>query len=168
MLHYLKMKNKVHLIYFLFFAFCLAGCLPAPYYQKEEPVPQNAWNYNFRPKFTVDITDTTVNYHPFFLIQHTQAYPYNNLWIWMYVKGPGETIAKKVRVNVPLAEATGKWLGRGMGEIWEQRMPIDLGDSIGFDHSGTYEITLEQTMRINPLPEILHVGLRLEKGGRRQ
>ena len=86
----------------------------------------------------------------------------------MYVKGPGETIAKKVRVNVPLAEATGKWLGRGMGEIWEQRMPVDLGDSIRFDHKGTYEITLEQNMRINPLPEILHVGLRLEKGGRRQ
>ncbi len=162
------MNNKHLIVYFLLFTFCLAGCLPAPYYQKEEAVPQNAWNYNFRPKFSIDITDTISSYQPYFLIQHSQSYPYNNLWLWVYLKGPGDTLAKKVRVNVPLAEATGKWLGRGMGEIWEQRMAMELGDSIKFNKKGTYEISLEQNMRINPLPEILHVGLRLEKGVHRQ
>jgi len=87
------------------------------------------------------------------------------LWLWVYIKAPGDSTSKKERINIPLAEATGKWLGRGMGEIWEQRMPIDLGDSIKFNKQGTYEISLEQNMRINPLPEILHVGFRLEKAG---
>jgi hypothetical protein len=50
-----------------------------------------------------------------------------------------------------------------MGEIYEQRMPISLGDSVNLSRPGTYEVTLEQNMRINPLPDVLHVGLRVEK-----
>lgn len=142
----------------------IAGCLPSPYYQAQEPIPQNAWNYNFKPSFTFDITDTNVNYQPYFIIRHTQAYPYNNIWMWLYIKTPGDSIAKKARINITLAEQSGKWLGRGMGEIFEQRMKVSLGDSIDFHKAGTYKITLEQNMRINPLPDIMNVGFRLEKG----
>ncbi len=141
-----------------------AGCLPAPYYQKEEPVPQDAWNYNFKPTFTFDIADTTLVYQPYFIIRHTQAYPYSNLWMWIYIKVPGDSVIKKERINVPLAEANGKWLGRGMGEIYEQRLPIQF-DSISFNKKGTYQVSLEQNMRVNPLPEVLNVGFRLEKPG---
>ncbi len=158
------MSKKYSHFYLLLLTFYLTGCLSSPYYQKEEAMPQNVWPYSFKPTFTIDIKDTTTSYKAYFLIQHTQAYPYNNLWMWVYIKAPGDSIPVKERINVPLAEATGKWLGRGMGEIWEQRMPIDLGDSVKFNRQGTYEISLEQNMRINPLPEILHVGFRLEKG----
>jgi len=143
---------------------CLfAACMPAPHYQKDEAIPRNAWSYNFKPSFIFDISDTTAVYRPYFIIRHTQAYPYNNLWMWLYIKTPGDTVAKKVRVNIVLAEAGGKWLGRGMGEIYEQRMPIYLGDSINLSNKGTYQIDMEQNMRLNPLPDILHVGLRIEK-----
>jgi hypothetical protein len=50
-----------------------------------------------------------------------------------------------------------------MGEIYEQRMPISLGDSVNLSKPGTYTIEMEQNMRINPLPDVLHVGLRVEK-----
>jgi len=144
----------------------LGGCLPAPYYQKEAFIPQNAWMYAFKPSFTFDITDTISNYQPYFIIRHSQSYPYCNLWMWVYVKTPGDTIEKKERINVVLAEATGKWLGRGMGEIYEQRLPISFGDSVRLNRKGTYKITLEQNMRINPLPEVMDVGLRVEKKDR--
>ena len=154
--------------WFLLLAVVLfTGCMPSPYFQKEEAVPQNAWSYNFKPTFTFDITDTTAIYKTTFLIRHTEAYPYQNIWLWVYIKTPGDTIVKKERVNITLAEASGKWLGRGMGEIWEQRMRMDLGDSVRFDKKGTYKISLEQNMRVNPLPDILHVGLRVEKTGQR-
>lgn len=145
---------------------CLfAGCLPAPYYQKEIVIPQNTWTYAFKPAFTFDITDTTTGYQPFFLIRHTQAYPYCNLWVWVYIKSPGDTVEKKERMNVVLAEATGKWLGRGMGEIYEQRLAIKFSDSVRFNRKGTYKVSMEQNMRINPLPEVMNVGFRLEKKG---
>ena len=143
---------------------CLCtGCMTAPYYQKSEAIPQNAWNYNFKPSFTIDITDTLASYQPYFLIRHSQSYPYCNVWMWVYVKAPGDSILKKSRINVVLAEGTGKWMGRGMGELYEQRMKLDLGDSIKFNKIGTYTVSMEQNMRINPLPEVLNVGFRLEK-----
>jgi gliding motility-associated lipoprotein GldH len=146
----------------------LAGCLPAPYYQKEEAIPQNAWNYNFKPTFTFDITDTTAFYQSYFLIRHTQAYPYCNVWVFLNVTTPGDTVVKKERINVVLAEATGKWLGRGMGEIFEQRMKFVFSDAVSFRRAGTYKITMEQNMRINPLPDVLNVGIRLEKNPARR
>ena len=153
------------ILFILTFCCLLAGCLPAPYFQKEEGIPQNAWNYNFRPSFSFDITDTTAAYKPYFLIRHTQAYPYCNIWVWLYITTPGDSVARKERINITLAESSGKWLGRGMGEIYEQRMQMDLGDSIKFNKKGTYKIAMEQNMRVNPLPEVLNVGLHLEKTG---
>lgn len=139
------------------------GCLPAPYFQKEVTVPQYNWTSTFQPSFSVNISDTVANYRPFFIIRHTQEYPYSNIWILLHIKAPGEKTDVPVRVNVPLAEASGKWQGRGMGEIYEQRLMVTLPDSLSFKKSGTYIITLEQNMRLNPLPEVMNVGFRLEK-----
>lgn len=153
----------------ILFIFCaavfFAGCLPSPYYQKQESIPQNQWAYNFTPVFKFDITDSNGHYKPYFIIQHTQAYPYSNLWMWMYIKTPGSTTVRKERVNVLLADPSGRWKGRGMGAIYEERVVLDLGDSVRFNRTGTYEIRLEQAMRVNPLPEVLHVGFRLEMLG---
>ncbi len=150
----------------LFILCCLvSGCLPSPYYQKQEAVPKNEWNSNFRPIFKFEITDTASRYQTSFIIQHSQAYPYSNLWMWLYIKSPGDSIIKKERVNVVLAEPGGKWLGRGFGTIYEERVVLALGDSVKFNRKGTYEIALEQNMRVNPLPEVLHVGMRVEKFG---
>lgn len=154
-----------NLLIVVFVSLLLYGCLPSPYYQKQEPIPQNAWNYNFTPTFKFDVMDTMASYQPYFIIQHTQAYPYSNLWMWLYIKEPGATAFKKQRVNIVLADAAGKWKGRGMGAIYEERVYLSLGDSVRLNRAGTYEIKLEQNMRVNPLPEVLHVGLRVEMPG---
>ena len=154
-----------YLLLVLLIGLALGGCIPSPYYQKQEPIPQNQWAYSFSPVFKFDITDTTAHYRTSFIIQHTQAYPYSNLWMWLYIKTPGSPNIKKERVNVILADPTGKWKGRGMGAIYEERVYLDLGDSVKFDRTGTYEIRLEQNMRVNPLPEVLHVGMRVEMVG---
>lgn len=155
---------RIKIICFLLVIVCFfQGCLPAPYYQKEEAIPQNAWKYSFRPAFTFEIKDTTAHYQPYFIIRHTQAYPYSNIWMWIYIKTPADSLEKRERVNVILAEPNGQWMGRGMGEIWEERLKLILGDEVKFNRKGEYKISFEQNMRINPLPEILHVGLRIEK-----
>lgn len=156
--------HRIRIVAIFLLSCCLlAACMPSPHYQKQEAIPGNAWTYSFKPVFTFEITDTTAVYQPYFIIRHTQAYPYNNLWMWLYIKTPGDTVTTKARINITLSEPSGKWLGRGMGEIYEQRMLISLGDSVNLSRKGTYQITMEQNMRINPLPEVLHVGFRVEK-----
>ncbi len=142
----------------------LAGCMPSPYYQKQYSVPGNAWHYNFKPSFKFEVTDTNSLYNMYFIIRHTEAYPFSNIWLMVHTKKPGDTVFEDTRLEVPLAEASGKWLGRGMGEIWEQRLPISReGDNLILHKKGTWEIIIEQDMRTNPLPDVLQVGLRVEK-----
>lgn len=150
-------------------AWMMAGCMSSPYYQKTEALPRNEWHYKNQPTFTFEITDTASLYHLYFLIRHTDAYPYSNIWLQIATKQPGDTAFQQSRVEIPLAEKSGKWLGRGMGEIWEQRLPITKEDRpMIFTRPGKYEVRLEQNMRIDPLPEILHIGLRVAKLGHRK
>ncbi len=155
---------RKYLTIILIISIALSGCTSSPLYQKEYAIPQNAWSYSFRPSFTFDITDTNARYNLFFLIRHTEAYPNSNIWLWVYTKQPGDSVFQKTRLEIPLAEPSGKWMGRGMGAIWEQRMPISNdGDTVMLRKKGRWEIRIEQNMRVNPLPEVLQVGLRVEK-----
>lgn len=158
------MKQLYNILVPLLFSMLMLGCVQSPYYQKDYSISGTGWDYDFTPSFKFDISDTSVLYKMQFLIRHTEAYPYGNIWLIAHVKKPGDTLFEKTRMEIPLAEPTGKWLGRGMGEVWEQRMPLSLqaGDSL-FNTAGTWEIKLEQNMRINPLPEVLQIGLRIEK-----
>lgn len=146
-------------------ALFLGGCVESPYFQKQVSIPGYQWDYKYMPVFDFEITDTTRVYDVYFLIRHTDAYPYSNLWMNIYTRQPGDSVYKKQRVNVELAVSSGKnngqWKGRGMGEIWEHKLSIAKG---AFQHKGKYSIKFEQNMRINPLPEILQVGMRVEKG----
>lgn len=149
--------------------FLLTGCMESPYFQKDVSIPGYQWTYNYQPTFKVDITDTSALYNLYFIVRHTETYPFSNIWVWIYTKEPEDTSFQKSRIEIPLAEKSGKWLGRGMGEIWEQRMPITRNDApMVFTKPGTYEIKFEQNMRVDPLPEILQVGLRIEKMGHRK
>ena len=60
-----------------------------------------------------------------------------------------------------LADERGQWLGDGMGDIWDNR--ILFKKDFKFPQTGKYRFELEQAMRINPLPGIMDVGMRIER-----
>jgi gliding motility-associated lipoprotein GldH len=64
-------------------------------------------------------------------------------------------------VELTLADASGKWLGSGMGDIWDNR--VLFKQSFRFPEKGTYQFALEQAMRVDPLPQVMDVGIRIEK-----
>lgn len=152
----------------LFISVLMSGCLPSPYYQKVYNVPKGGWSYDFKPVFKFEISDTNVQYRTYFVVKHTEAYPNSNIWLIMKTKAPGATEYELTRIEVPLAQEDGKWLGRGMGEMWEQRVPLTFyNQPQSFHKTGTYEIQVEQNMRMNPLPDVLQVGFRVEKDTKR-
>lgn len=129
-------------------------------YQKTEAIPDYNWTYDFKPAFDFNIEDTAARYNLFVTIRHTNKYPYNNVWLLIYSNYEGVK-PKSKRVELPLADKTGKWLGSGMGDIFEHRIPIQ--QNARFDKAGTYHFALEQNMRINPLPHVMSIGIRIEK-----
>ncbi|MGC4058305.1 MAG: gliding motility lipoprotein GldH [Chitinophagaceae bacterium] len=162
----------------------IGSCIQSPYFQKTYDIPGNKWKLDYHPSFVLDIEDTTIHYNISFLIRHTNNYPYSNIWLKLGIKGPGDTTFTNTRVEVPLATPQGQWLGTGMGEIYEQRrmivvdhnaIPVTL-DLVSlsensynnlFSKKGRYEIRLEHNMRDNMLPDVLQVGLRIEKSSKR-
>lgn len=147
----------------------LAACQPSPTYQQQFAIPGQAWAWDYQPVFKFQIEDTAAAYQLFFLIRHTDAYAYNNIWLKLSVKSPGDSaFGAPTRVEVPLAEAiglnAGKWLGRGTGNIYEQRMALsNASHPTYFPTAGQYEIRLQQDMRLSPLPDVYQVGLRVDK-----
>ena len=58
-----------------------------------------------------------------------------------------------------LAEADGKWLGSGLGDIYSNQMK--MMQSLKFPRKGVYSFTIEQNMRDNPLVGIEDVGVKI-------
>lgn len=144
------------------------GCLEAPVFQAQQSIPQNVWAYPYKPAFQFDITDTAARYNAYFLIRHTDAYPFSNIWVWAETREPGDSTFKRSRIEVPLADRKGAWLARGdngisTGAIWEHRAPLTPNGPLRFTKTGRYTIRFEQAMRTNPLPEVLQIGVRIEK-----
>ena len=160
------MSRKLFGLISVAFLLLLAACQPSPQYQEHFTVPKNAWSADFKPECRFTITDTAAAYQLFFLIRHTDAYAFSNIWIMLETQSPGDSVYHKMRVEVPLSASTGQWLGRGMGEIWEQRVAINTAATPAFfGKKGNYVIRMSHDMRKNPLPEIMQVGLRIEKLG---
>lgn len=60
-----------------------------------------------------------------------------------------------------LANADGKWLGNGLGDIWDNKFLFKK--NIKFQKPGTYEFVFNQAMRVDSLPMIIDAGLSIEK-----
>lgn len=110
---------------------------------------------------TFSITDTVSSYNLFVVLRHSDAYNYSNIWMNLFTQAPGDSIKKQL-LNLPLADNKQGWLGSGMDDIFEQRIPINTGP-VRFPRSGDYRFSFEQIMREDPLEHVLNVGLRLEK-----
>lgn len=147
----------------------MASCLPAKMdtYEKNLEIPGHRWSYDHKPVFEVTVSpaDTAYLYNIYVNIRHTDAYPYSNIWVLVDTQFPGDSTSHPRRVELPLADASGKWLGSGLDDIYEHRIPIQ--ERAILNKPGTYRFTFEQNMRQNPLPYVMNVGLRIEKAGLR-
>lgn len=159
-------RNK-RLYYFLCLQFIaisllLTSCTTVDLYEKVETIPKQEWSASYKPQFTFTIKDTTTPYQVYLIVRHNNQYKYNNIWVNLYAQAPADSI-KKFGLELPLANKDG-WLGSGMDDIFEHRIAFTLDlERFRFKNSGAYTFMLEQIMRDDPLPNILNVGIRIEK-----
>jgi gliding motility-associated lipoprotein GldH len=147
----------------------VASCQPMKMdtYEKNLEIPGHEWSYGHKPVFEVTLLpqDTVYLYNIFVNVRHKDSYPYSNIWLVVNTQFPeGQPIPQ--RVELPLADMSGKWLGSGLDDIYEHQIPIQQKAIL--NKPGTYRFTFEQNMRQNPLPDIMNVGLRIEKAGLRK
>ncbi|MVT07066.1 gliding motility lipoprotein GldH [Chitinophaga tropicalis] len=147
----------------------MASCEPLTMdtYEKNLEIPGHEWAYTYKPVFevTVQPQDTAYLYNIYVNVRHRDSYPYSNIWLLVNTQFPGNKPVPQ-RVELPLADMSGKWLGSGLDDIYEHKIPIQQNAIL--NKPGLYRFTFEQNMRQNPLPAIMNVGLRIEKAGLRK
>lgn len=138
------------------------SCTQVDLYEKTTAVPGHAWQSSFKPSFEFDLTDSSKVYEVFLVLRHTEKYHFNNIYVNLYIQGPGQDTAMKIQRELKLAD-NNEWLGDGMDDIYEHRITIGLLGESRAIRPGRYRLQVEQIMREDPLQNVLDVGLRVEK-----
>ena len=139
----------------------LTACQKVDVFEKNVAIKEYQWQSAVKPVFSFDITDTASRYNIYVVLRHEDAYRYNNIWVNIYTKAPGDSTATQQALDLQLATAEKGWLGSGMDDIFEHRIRISQAP-IALK-AGQYEFRLEQIMRDDPLRHILNVGIRVER-----
>jgi len=124
-------------------------------------LPELGWAYEQIPAFEFEINDVSICYNVFLNIQISEEYLYRNIYLLVHLRNPdGKDVTN--RINVELANASGKWLGSGSGNLKSFKLPIR--SDLCFEKAGRYTIGLEQNMRDSLLQHVNYIGISLTKG----
>lgn len=140
----------------------LFSCDTSRVYDKNLQIAEKGWHYDEPLAFTVSIQDTSESYNLFINVRHTDMYAYNNLLMQLRTIFPDST-QQNDNLNVVLSENSGKWTGSCVDNVCYNSVLIR--PAFTFPQSGTYTFILTQDMRVNPVTEIMDVGVRIEKFG---
>jgi gliding motility-associated lipoprotein GldH len=160
----IRLRNFKKIRVYLLIAFCsqliASSCTTIDLFEKTVPIPNHAWQNSFRPTFDFIIKDTTSPYQLFLVLRHNEKYNYNNIYINLYIRQPGQDTAEKFQLDLQLASNEKGWNATGMDDIYEHRIKLGIPRLL---QAGNYKFTLEQIMRENPLQNVLDAGIRVEK-----
>lgn len=152
---------KYFLYLFSLLIVCTA-CDPDRVYEDYYTLEDNRWYIDTIPSFTFTIEDTTVAYNIYYNVRNAVSYPYHNLYLTYYLLDEqGSQISGRLQ-DVTLFDAqTGKPLGDGLGDIFDHQI-LSI-PSYKFKRKGKYTFKIKQYMRQDPLPDIMSIGIRVER-----
>ena len=137
----------------------LLSCSGNTIYEQHIDIPDGIWNYQNKLLFEPEIEDTINSYSINIHVRHTNLYPYSNLYLFVNTTAPtGASIRDTFECT--LADEKGKWLGNGLGDIWDSEFVFK--SPVRFPYAGTYQFEIEQAMRREKLPFIMDCGFSIK------
>ena len=138
----------------------LISCDSNKVYEEYIEVENAIWQKENVASFKFEAKDTSQAHNLYINVRNTGDYAYSNLYLFVTLQGPNGSLLKDT-IDCKLADKSGKWLGNGIGDLWDLQMPYIGG--FKFAQKGEYVFSLEQAMRVeNGLDGITDVGLRVE------
>lgn len=151
-----KYATATLLLSVLFFT----SCDKARIFEQNQEIPESGWSQNNVVKFDVDIQDPATPAHFYVNLRNADGYPYGNIFLFIKTVFPDGKFSRDT-LECVLADENGKWLGTGVGDIYDNQIPFKR--NVRFPVAGTYHFEIEQGMRNETVPLIMDVGLRIEK-----
>lgn len=138
----------------------LAACGSPTRYSEFQSVPLDGWSADSVLTYRFDMTDT-MPCDILLCIRHTEAYPYQNMWLFCSL-GTDSAAIWTDTLEFYLADDRGRWLGNGGLKLIE--MPVIFAQNYQFPDTGNYVFTIRQGMREEQLRGISDVGLIINNG----
>ena len=154
------MSNKTY--WLIFVALVAIGCNNSRIYERNVKFPDRIWTKDKEAIFDFEINDINTNYKFYFNLRNTILYPYQNIYLSYSLEDTLGNVYDSELTNINLFDSkTGKPFGSGMGDIFDHQYLVI--DNYQFNNPGMYLFKIKQYMRMDSLPEIMSVGLRIEK-----
>ena len=138
----------------------LTSCDQNMIFDESQGIENNLWLADDIKTYAFDVTDTLSPINMFVNMRTTVDYPYSNIYVFLYSEFPNGTTDKDT-LEFVLAENDGKWRGENSGTVVEFSGLIASG--VRFSTPGTYSFQLQHAMREQELPEVIDIGIRVEK-----
>ena len=146
---------------FLFLMIALfSSCDRNVIFEKNVKLPENRWEQKNIIVLKTEIKDTLTPHNIYINVRNAGGYQFSNLFVFFTTQTPSGKMERDT-VELTLADESGKWLGDGLGDIWDNK--LSFKNNFRFPEKGIYTFQLEQAMRIDPLPQLLDVGIRIER-----
>jgi gliding motility-associated lipoprotein GldH len=154
----LKGINKYTFLFCVSITMLFYACNSNILFTDSVSLPAEEWTLENVPSFATEITDTVSGNNIFF--RTGSSYPFRNIYLFVSATSPaGKTITDTLQYM--LADETGKWYGKGIGDIHELNLPYKA--SVYFPTTGIYSFRIRHGMRTETLKGVYDIGLRIEK-----
>ena len=140
--------------------FFFSSCDNSRVFEQNQTIPESGWASDNSLKFEVDIKDPSTPTNFYINVRHADGYPYSNLFLFIKTTFPNGKFSNDT-LECVLADEKGKWLGSGLGDIYDNQIPFKR--NVRFPLPGKYLFELQHGMRSSIIPLIMDVGLRIEK-----
>lgn len=143
--------------------FFLAACDDTRVYEEITDLDKRQWLITEKPQFEFVIDDVNAKYNLYGDIRNSISYPYSRFFFTYYLQdSTGLEVQKNLMSEFLFDAKTGKPFGKsGIGDLYDHRFLLQK--NYQFKNKGKYRVVFEQFMRMDTLPGILAVGLRVEK-----
>ncbi len=140
--------------------FFLSACNENLVYEENIKIEDASWERKQAAQFSFMINENQRAYDIYLNFRHSPKYPFSNLYLFIRTLKPGNQIAQDT-VQMLLADQKGKWLGKGIGDLYDYQFKFK--ERVILPDTGKYTIEIEQAMRQASLPYVTDIGVRVEK-----
>lgn len=151
---------KHSLVIPFFCIICFTACEPGLILDENLKIENAQWEREKTANFEFEIEDSTGVYEIYLNFRHGGEYPYQNLYLFTETFGPLGLTAKDT-AQMLLADNRGRWLGKGIGDIFDYQFKYKEGQL--FPAKGSYRFKIEQAMYDKVLDNVTNVGLTIKK-----
>lgn len=142
--------------------FGLSACDNQRVFEQNIDIEKGKWAKGDIKHFEFEITEPQQSYNIYYNIRNTVSFPFHNLFLTYTLEDDkGNKLSSKLQNMNIFDEKTGEPLGNGLGDIFDiQVLSIE---NYSFDRPGKYVFKVQQFMRRDTLPDILSIGVRVER-----